>query len=129
SAMARGGERVACRPGVVARVAGGTLWLETEAGLARRHAATSDFMVVNELDGAPYVDRSKAKVALGVVGLMILANTLLGVDILVSALLAALLVLLAGCVHVSELRRSVDLRLIVVIACSFALGAALDKSG
>src|SRR3546814_15051691 len=60
---------------------------------------------------------------------MVLANTVLGVYILVSALLAALLVLLARCVHVSDLRRSVDLRLIVVIACSFALGAALDKTG
>src|SRR3546814_20937992 len=61
--------------------------------------------------------------------LVFLANTVLGVDILVSALLAALLVLLARCVHVSDLRRCVDLRLIVVIACSFALGAALDKTG
>lgn len=60
---------------------------------------------------------------------MIVANTVFGVDILLSAVAAALLVLLAGCVHVAELRRSLDLRLIVVIACSFALGAALDRSG
>src|SRR3546814_11594317 len=60
---------------------------------------------------------------------MIVSNTMFGVDILLSAVAAALLVLLAGCVHVAELRRSLDLRLIVVIACSFALGAALDRSG
>src|SRR3546814_11470396 len=71
----------------------------------------------------------RARTTLGIIALMVLANTVLGVDILVSALLAALLVLLARCVHVSDLRRSVDLRLIVVIACSFALGAALDKTG
>src|SRR3546814_7304094 len=71
----------------------------------------------------------RARTTLGIIAMMVLANTVLGVDILVSALLAALLVLLARCVHVSDLRRSVDLRLIVVIACSFALGAALDKTG
>lgn len=128
-AIARGGERMACKPGEVTLLAGDTLLLETDADFARRHAATSDFLMVNELDGAPRVDHARAKVTLGVIAMMILANTVFGVDILISALLAALLVLLARCVHVSELRRSVDLRLIVVIACSFALGAALDKSG
>jgi di/tricarboxylate transporter len=128
-AVARGGERLPSKPGEVTLLAGDTLLLETDAGFPRRHASTSDFMVVNEIDGAPYVDRKRAMVALGVVALMVLANTVLGVDILVSALVAALLVVLAGCVHVVELRRSLDLRLIVVIACSFALGAALDASG
>ena len=128
-AIARHGERLPCKPGEVHLQAGDTLLLETDADFARRHAATSDFLVVNELDGAPHVDRPKAMVALGVIGLMVFANTVLGVDILVSALLAALLVLVARCVHVSELRRSLDLRLIVVIACSFALGAALSRSG
>ena len=128
-AIARGGERLACKPGEVTLLAGDTLLLETDAGFARRHAATSDFLVVNELDGAPHVDSARAKITLGVIGLMIMANTVFGVDILLSAVLAALLVLLARCVHLSEFRRSVDLRLIAVIACSFALGAALDKSG
>src|SRR3546814_9415959 len=88
-----------------------TLLLEADADFASRHAATSDFLVVNELDGAPHVDRMRARTTLGIIALMVLANTVLGVDILVSALLAALLVLLARCVHVSDLRRSVDLPL------------------
>src|SRR5690606_29464730 len=102
--------------------AGDTLLLETDGGFAQRHANTSDFLIVNEIDGAARVDRPKALTALAVIGLMVVANTVFDVDILVSALVAALLVMLAGCVHVLELRRSVDLRLIAVIACSFALG-------
>lgn len=128
-AVARRGERLPRKPGEVVMQAGDTLLLETDAGFARRHVGSADFLLVNEVDGAPRVDRPRALVALGVIALMILANTVLGVDILVSALVAALLVLLARCVHVAELRRSVDLRLIMVIACSFALGAALDRSG
>jgi len=128
-AVARRGERLPCKPGEVVMQAGDTLLLETDAEFPRRQASSADFLVVNEIDGAPHVDRKRAMVALGVIALMVLANTVLGVDILVSALLAALLVLLSRCVHVAELRRSVDLRLIVVIACSFALGAALESSG
>ena len=109
--------------------AGDTLLLDTDAGFARRHGGSADFMLVDEVDAAPSVDRPRALAALAVIALMIVANTVFGVDILVSALVAALLVLLARCVEVGELRRSVDLRLIVVIACSFALGAALDSSG
>jgi di/tricarboxylate transporter len=128
-AVARRGERLPRKPGEVVMQAGDTLLLETDAGFARRHVGSADFLLVNEVDGAPRVDRPRALVSLGVIALMILANTVLGVDILVSALVAALLVLLARCVHVAELRRSVDLRLIMVIACSFALGAALERSG
>src|SRR3546814_13214964 len=60
---------------------------------------------------------------------MVLANTLFGVEILWSAVGAAVAVLLAGCVSFRELCESLDLRLIAVIACSFALGAAIDKTG
>jgi len=128
-AVARRGERLPGKPGEVVLQAGDTLLLETDAGFARRLGGSGDFLLVSEVDGAPRVDRARALVSLGVIALMILANTVLGVDILVSALVAALLVLLARCVHVAELQRSLDLRLIVVIACSFALGAALERSG
>lgn len=128
-AVARRGERLHRKPGDVLLQAGDTLLLETDTGFARRHVATSDFLVVNEVDGAARVDRPRAIVALLVVGSMILANAAFGVDILASALAAGALVLATRCVDPAELRRSVDLRLIVVIASSFALGAALDRSG
>ena len=128
-AVARRGTRLHGKLGELELQIGDTLLLETDAAFAQRHANTSAFLIVNEIDGAARIDQRRALTALGVIGLMVIANTVFGVDILVSALVAALLVLLAGCVQVLELRRSVDLRLIAVIACSFALGAALDRSG
>ena len=128
-AVARRGTRLHGKLGELELQIGDTLLLETDAAFAQRHANTSDFLIVNEIDGAARIDHRRAMTALGVIALMVIANTVFGVDILVSALVAALLVLLAVCVQVLELRRSVDLRLIAVIACSFALGAALDRSG
>jgi di/tricarboxylate transporter len=128
-AVARHGTRLHGKLGDVVLQVGDTLLMETDTRFLGRYGNRAEFLVSNEIDGAARVDRPRALAALSVVAAMIVANTVFGVDILLSAVAAALLVLLAGCVHVAELRRSVDLRLIVVIACSFALGAALDRSG
>lgn len=128
-AVARRGERLHGKPGDVILQVGDTLLVETDAGFIQRHGASANFLLCSEIDGGSRVDRPRALAALTVIGAMILANTLFGVDILLSAVAAGVLVLLVGCVRLAELRRSVDLRLIVVIACSLALGAAIDRSG
>jgi K+/H+ antiporter YhaU regulatory subunit KhtT len=128
-AISRHGQRLHQKPGEVVLQAGDTLLVETDGDFLRRHGGSPDFLVVTEIDGAPRVDRPRALIALGLVGLMIVANAVLGVDILTSAVVASALAILAGCVSLAELRRSLDLRLVVVIASAFALGAALDQSG
>lgn len=128
-AVSRHGHRLLQKPGDVLLQPGDTLLVETDADFLRRHGGSTDFMMANEIDGAARVDRRRAITALGLVGLMIVANTVLGVNILISALAASSLAIVAGCVSLAELRRSLDIRLLVVIACSFALGAALAQSG
>lgn len=128
-AISRHGQRLHDKPGDVVLQAGDTLLVETDGGFVRRHGGAPDFLMVNRVDGVAHVDRPRALLSLGIIGAMIASNTLLGVDILWSAVAAAGLAVALGCVGFTELRRSVDLRLIVVIACSFALGAALQRSG
>lgn len=128
-AISRHGSRLLQKPGDVVLQAGDTLLVETDEGFMRRHGSAPDFMMSNRVDGVAHVDRPRALLALGLVGAMIASNTLLGVDILWSAVAAAGLAVALGCVGFTELRRSMDLRLIVVIASSFALGAALHHTG
>jgi len=128
-AVGRRGQRLQQKLGEVELQVGDTLLVETDAGFLQRFGASADFLVANEIDGAARVDRHRALAALAITGVMIVANAVFGVDILVSALVAAALMVVAGCVGLAELRRSMDLRLIVVIACSFALGAALQRTG
>lgn len=128
-AISRRGQRLHHKPGVVELQAGDTLLVETDEEFSERHGNSSDFLVVTEIGTPAHVDRRRAAVTLGILGLMVLANTLLGIEILWSAVAAAVGVLLARCVSLRELRESLDLRLIAVIACSFALGAAIDKTG
>ncbi|GAB2492559.1 SLC13 family permease [Pseudoxanthomonas sangjuensis] len=128
-AISRHGQRLNEKPGEIVLQPGDTLLVETDARFIERHGRSPDFLVVSEVDGAARVDRRRAVAVLAIIASMIAANTLLGFDILYSALGAALLAVLVRCVSLTELRHSLDIRLLVVIACSFALGAALESSG
>ena len=128
-AISRRGQRLHHKPGVVELQAGDTLLVETDEEFIDRYGNSSDFLVITEIGTHARIDRKRAIATLTIVGLMVLANTVLGVEILWSAVVAAVAVLLAGCVSFRELRNSLDLRLIAVIVCSFALGAAIDKTG
>lgn len=128
-AVARHGQRLHSKPGDVVLQAGDTLLAETAPDFMRLWGNSPDFLVASLVDGERPIDRRKATITLVVLGAMVLANSLFDVDILWSATTAAAVVLLARCVSPGELRRSLDLRLLAVIACSFALGAAIDKTG
>ena len=128
-AISRRGQRLHYKPGAVELQAGDTLLVETDEEFAARHGNSSEFLVVTEIGTPARIDRRRATGTLGILALMVLANTVLGVPILWSAVAAAAAVLVANCVGLRELRDSLDLRLIAVIACSFALGAAIDKTG
>lgn len=128
-AISRAGRRLHDKPGDVVLQAGDTLLVETLPSFLGEHRNSPDFLLVNLIDGDEPVQRRRAITSIVVLVAMILANVLLDVDILHSALAAAVVVVAAGCVSLVELRRSFDLRLLVVIACSFALGAAIDVTG
>jgi di/tricarboxylate transporter len=128
-AVSRHGQRLHQKPGDVVLQAGDTLLVETAPDFMARWGNSPDFLVASLVDGERPVDRRKATIALGVLLAMILANSLLDVDILWSVTVAAIVVVAARCVGLAELRRSLDLRLLAVIALSFALGAAVEKTG
>ena len=128
-AVSRHGQRLHQKPGDVVMQAGDTLLVETAPDFMSQWGNSPDFLVASLVDGERPVDRRKATIALSVLGAMILSNSLFNTDILWTVTIAALVVIAARCVGLTELRRSLDLRLIAVIAMSFALGAAVDKTG
>lgn len=128
-AVNRRGKQLSRKPGNVVLQTGDTLLLETTPEFTREYGQSRDFIMVNLVDGTPSVQPRKAMTALGILGAMIFANVALHVDIFVSALLAGLAVLLSRCISLREARRAVDYRLIVAIACAFAIGVALSKTG
>src|SRR3546814_4837553 len=93
---------------------GDTLLVETDDGFIERHGNSNDFLVVTEIGTPARIDRKRAITTLGIVGLMVLANTLSGVEILWHAVGDAVPVLLAGCVSFRALSGSMALWMIAV---------------
>lgn len=128
-AVNRHGQQLRQKPGEVVLQAGDTLLLEATPAFTRRYVDSHDFLMVNLVDDTPLVQPRYATTALGILGVMIVANALFKVDIFVSAVVAALAMVFTGCVKPKAAWRAIDFPLIIVIACSFAIGLSIGKTG
>jgi hypothetical protein len=106
-----------------------TLLLEAHPDFIDRHGRSRDFLLVSEVGGFHPPNHEGAPMSLAIViGMVVLAAT--GwLSMLEAALVAAGLMLLSGCTSGQVARRSPDWQVLVVIATSFGIGAALQGSG
>nr|WP_279303968.1 SLC13 family permease [Salinibacter ruber] len=76
------------------------------------------------------MDRSgRAPIALGLTGAMVLAAATGLAPIVTAAFLAALLMILAGCIRVAEAQRALNVQVLVVIAAALGVGKAIETTG
>jgi di/tricarboxylate transporter len=128
-AVHRAGERVPGKLGEVRLKPGDVLLILGETDFRRRWRDEPDFLIVAPLDGGTPPRREKAPVV-GAVLLAVLGLAATGLmDILDLSLLAAVALVLFGVLTPNQARNAVDLNVIVLIAASFGLGAALQTSG
>jgi di/tricarboxylate transporter len=128
-AIHRSGERVHAKLGDVVLRAGDTLVLFADHGFRDRWRDRSDFLLVSALGGAPPVGTRKAwLVAAITLGIVVVAGAGL-LPILHASLIGALALMVLRVLSPAEARAAVDLDVIIVIAASFGLGAALEASG
>ncbi len=128
-ALARDGERLRGKIGDRVLRAGDTLLLEARTLFLEQQRNSRDFFLVSEVGGYRLPNHDKAGIALGVVAAMVLLAAAGWLSMLEAALVAAGLMLVSGCTNGSVARRAPDWQVLVVIATSFGIGAALQKSG
>lgn len=125
----RSGQRVDAKLGAVPLKPGDTLLLLADPGFRERWRDRHDFLLVSQLGGTPPSVSRKA----GVVGLIAFAIVLVAgaglLPILQASLLGAMALIALGVLSPSEARAAVDMDVIIVIAGSFALGAAIEQTG
>jgi di/tricarboxylate transporter len=127
-AIHRAGARVPSKLGAV-RLRPGDVLLVLGDPSFRRWLDRRDFLVVAPFSSEPPARRERAPiVGLTMVALLVLVGT--GVlDILAASLLAAFALVALRVLTPGEARDSVDLNIILVIAGSFGIGAAIFESG
>lgn len=127
-ALARNGERIEGNLGSIIIMPGDTLLLEARPAFVTRQRYNKDFLVVNDLDQETprhekaWLSWAILLVAVGAAGVGV-------ISMLNAALLAVGTMLVTGCLTVNQAEKSLDLPVLITIAASFALGAALQKTG
>ncbi|WP_136068755.1 SLC13 family permease [Modicisalibacter radicis] len=127
--ISRHGKRLPGKLGEIRLQIGDTLLLEASQEFVPQYRYRKDFLLVSALRDSTPPDFRKAPLALGILGLLVVASASGFLNILEAALLAAGAMLMTRCVTASKARRYVDLSVLIVIAASFALGAAMSKTG
>ena len=109
---------------------GDTLVVEGAKDFLQQIADEQHMLLADNLDQTQVtVDSKKAFSVLAILALMVLANTVFGVSILLSATVAGLTALKVCKVPFRQVWKSMDWTLIAVIAFSFSLGKAAEVSG
>lgn len=128
-AIHRAGDRISGKLGEVGLEAGDTLLLLAERGFQEHWRDRSDFLLVSALEATPPVRSRKGAFVIGVTLALVLLAALDVVPILEGSLVAALLMVLGGILTPHEARGAVDLDVLIMIAASFGIGAAIEDSG
>lgn len=128
-AMARNGERLRGKIGDITLKPGDTLLLEARPGFIDRFGRLRDFLLVSEVGGFHPPNHAGAPIAVLIILSMILLAATGLLSMLEAALVAAGLMIFSGCTSGRVARQSPDWQVLVVIATSFGIGAALEKSG
>lgn len=127
-AVARNGERVQGNLGNIKLEAGDTLLLEARPAFVTRQRYNKDFLLINDLNTEqPRHDR--AYLAWAILAGMVITAGFGWLSMLNAALLGVALMIISGCCSVGQAEKSIDFTVIITIAASFSLGAALSKTG
>jgi di/tricarboxylate transporter len=128
-AIHRQGQRLQEKLGEVSLRMGDTLLVLADSGFRERWRDSRDFLLIAPLAGASPIRRRNAPIV-AAIGIGFVVVTGLGLlPILQAALIVPLLIIGTGSLSVTEARRAINLELIVLIAASFGLGAAVEASG
>ena len=128
-AVARNGERLRKKIGDIVLQPGDTLLLEASPRFLKRQRTSRDFYLVSEVAGAKTPRHDLAWIACTILAAMVLAATLELVPMVTAAMMAATAMVATGCIGPNEARRSIEWEALLLIAASFGLAQAIDKTG
>jgi len=128
-ALARNGERVKRKIGDIELRAGDTLLLECRPSFVEQQRNSRDFLLVSQLGDYHPLNHDRALTAIAIIAGMVLTVTTGLFSMLEASMLAAGLMIMTRCTDGRTARRAPDWQVLVVIATSFGIGAALEKTG
>jgi di/tricarboxylate transporter len=128
-AVHRNGARLTNKLGDVVLRPGDTLLLQTGPHFLRAHRNNADFYLVSDVEDSRPLRHDRARIAVALFAALIVVMAFNYVNPTLATFAAAGLMVAARCISTADARRSIEWSVLVTIAASFGLGAALEKSG
>jgi di/tricarboxylate transporter len=128
-ALARNGERVKRKIGDIVLRPGDTLLLESRPAFLDQQRNSRDFFLVSRIGDSHPLNHERAMLAILITAAMVLSVAFGWLSMLKAGLLAAGLMIITRCTDGRIARQAPDWQVLVVIATSFGIGAALQKTG
>ncbi|MDQ7089668.1 MAG: SLC13 family permease [Methylococcales bacterium] len=127
--VSRNGQRIKGKVGNICLQAGDTLLIEAEKGFLFKYRNNRDFLLISKLENSAHVRHTHALRAIIILFLMLTLTVTGLMSILQSALLATGAMLLTGCLTLENAQKDINYSVLIVIACAFGVGAAVQKVG
>lgn len=127
-AVARNGERIEGNLASIRLSPADTLLLEARPAFVSRQQYNRDFLLISDTEEES-PEHPKAWLAWSILLAVVLIAATGAVDMLHAAMVGAAAMIVTRCCDTHTARRSLDIPVILSIAASFALGAALEKTG
>ena len=128
-AIHRNGERLQSKIGDVILKEGDTLLLLARKGFYQRWYNSNDFYLISEADGVESKPRWQSWLSVLILIPMIILVVTRAIPIIFAASFAVFILLVTQTISREQARRSVDLRVLVIIAASFGIADAIQTSG
>ena len=137
-AIHRNGERIKAKVGDIRLRVGDVLLLLATDEFLRNWSDSRDFYLVSKIKTTEPKVYHKAFIAVGILAVMVLAATFGGylprlggnrISMFYAAAGAAALMMITRCVSVNQAKRSLDLNVLLTIACAFGISRGLQNSG
>lgn len=128
-AVHRHGDQVRTSLGQLELKPGDTLLLLAGDDFFKRWNQSRDFYMISKVKDIPVPNKKKTIISLACLFGMVFLSAFGVLDILQSAILAAMVLLLTRSLTVVEARRSIELNVLIVIAAALAISRALEKTG
>lgn len=128
-AVHRHGERIEGRIGDITLRPGDTLLIEAAQAFSRTFRDSPDFYLVSLVGDSAVPRRNRATVAVLILIAMVSVTALDVAPIVVSAIGAAMAMVVVGCLSLGEAKRSIDWSVLITIGSALGIATALDASG
>ncbi len=128
-AVARGGQRIRKKVGDIVLEPGDTLLMEAHPSFIELQRNSRDFYLVSEVQDSTPPRHEKAWISRLILLAMVAVVAFQWLEMVQAALVAALCMVLSGCINGSEAKRSIDWSVLLAMGAGLGIGEAVKESG